>query len=102
MSIDAGKMISAYQNTLNTDLKSKPLETNEAKGSFSDFLTESTKDVVGTLQKAEQVSMKAVAGEADINEVVTAVTEAELALNTVVSVRDRVIQAYQEILRMPV
>jgi len=31
-----------------------------------------------------------------------AVTQAEMALNTVVSIRDRVIQAYQEILRMPI
>lgn len=41
-------------------------------------------------------------GRADIVELVTAVAETELAVETMVSVRDRVISAYQEILNMPI
>ena len=48
------------------------------------------------------MTAKAVVGEADLVEVVTAVNSAEMALQTVVTVRDRVISAYQEILRMPI
>jgi flagellar hook-basal body complex protein FliE len=48
------------------------------------------------------MSAKAVTGEADLTDVVTAVTNAELTLQTVVSVRDRLISAYQEIMRMPI
>ena len=48
------------------------------------------------------MSRAAAAGKADVNEVITAVSEAELTLQTVVALRDRVIQAYQEILRMPI
>ena len=44
----------------------------------------------------------AVRGGADVTQVVTAVAEAETVLNTVMAVRDRVIAAYQEILRMPI
>jgi len=42
------------------------------------------------------------AGQANVTEVVTALANAESTLNTVVTVRDRVISAYQEILRMPI
>ena len=48
------------------------------------------------------MSLKAVAGEAELSEVVTAVANAETALQTVVTVRDRIITAYQEIMRMPI
>ena len=48
------------------------------------------------------MSAMAVTGEADITDVVQAVTSAELTLQTVVAVRDRMISAYQEIMRMPI
>jgi flagellar hook-basal body complex protein FliE len=51
---------------------------------------------------AETASLAAVNDRADLNQVVTAVAEAELALQTVVTIRDRVIEAYREIIRMPI
>ena len=42
------------------------------------------------------------AGKADVVDVVTAVAESEAALETLVAVRDRVIAAYEEIMRMPI
>ena len=42
------------------------------------------------------------AGKANIVDVVTAVTETEVAIEALVSVRDKVIQAYEEIMRMPI
>jgi flagellar hook-basal body complex protein FliE len=69
---------------------------------FGEMLKEATEDVVDKLQAADAQSLEAVAGTASLDEVVMAVTQAEMALNTVVSIRDRVIQAYQEILRMPI
>ena len=51
---------------------------------------------------AELATASAVAGEADLTDVVTAVSNAEMTLQTVVTVRDRVVAAYQEILRMPI
>lgn len=63
-------------------------------------------DMVGTtadaLGKAEQASIKQVAGKGDLIDVVTAIGAAETALDTVVAVRDRVVSAYQEIMRMQV
>ena len=54
-----------------------------------------------TAKAGEAASLKALAGQADLSEVVVAVTNAEVTLQTVVAIRDRVIQAYQDIIRMP-
>ena len=71
-------------------------------GGFADLLKQAADGAVGALKEGEAASIKAVTGKADISEVVTAVTNAEVALQTVTAVRDRVIQAYQDILRMPI
>jgi flagellar hook-basal body complex protein FliE len=71
-------------------------------GGFADLLKQASEGAVDVLKQGEAASLKAVTGKADISEVVTAVTNAEVALQTVTAVRDRVIQAYQDILRMPI
>jgi flagellar hook-basal body complex protein FliE len=48
------------------------------------------------------MSADAMVGKADLQQVVEAVTAAELGLSTVTAVRDRVVAAYQEIMRMPI
>ncbi|MEP3347199.1 MAG: flagellar hook-basal body complex protein FliE [Litoreibacter sp.] len=50
----------------------------------------------------ENTAMDAMAGNADPHQLVEALTQSELAIQTAVSVRDKVVEAYQEILRMPV
>jgi flagellar hook-basal body complex protein FliE len=74
----------------------------EGGGGFGDLLKEAVGGAVDSLKQSEAASLKAVSGKADIGEVVTAVSNAELTLQTVTAVRDRVISAYQEILRMPI
>lgn len=51
---------------------------------------------------AESQAIAASVGKADVVDVVTAVAESESALETLVAVRDRVIAAYEDIMRMPV
>lgn len=79
-------------------------DVNKSKGGsgFGDMLTEALQSTVDAQKAAEATSAKAVNGKADVTDVVTAVTNAEVALDTVVAVRDRVISAYQEIMRMPI
>jgi flagellar hook-basal body complex protein FliE len=64
------------------------------------------KDAMGTVMEAGQKSDAAVgamaAGKADMIDLVTAVSESETAITTLVSVRDRMIQAYQQIMQMPI
>lgn len=74
-----------------------------AQGSdFAAMLASAAQGVGGTLGKAEAVSMQAIANQADLNAVVTAVTEAELTLQAAIAVRDKVIQAYNDIAKMPI
>jgi flagellar hook-basal body complex protein FliE len=64
------------------------------------------KDVVGSVveagRKSDVQSQAAAVGKANLVDVVTAVSEAEVAVQTLVSVRDRVIQSYEEMMRMPI
>ncbi len=64
------------------------------------------KDAVGELvdkgRASDAMSVDMMQGKANVVDVVTAVAETELALETMVSVRDKVIAAYEEIMRMPI
>lgn len=71
-------------------------------GDFSSMVRNFAENAVKVGETAEKQSTAAAAGKADLNSVVMAVAEAELTLNTVVAVRDKVIEAYREILRMPI
>lgn len=71
-------------------------------GNFADLMKSIGEGALEAGNKADQMSIAAVEGRANVAEVVTAVANAELALQTVVAVRDQVVQAYQEILRMPI
>ena len=55
-----------------------------------------------TLRQSEEIAKKALTGEADPQALVQALAETQLAVEAAVTVRDRVVEAYQEILRMPV
>lgn len=74
----------------------------DAAGGFGQMLSRAIQDTVSTAKAADRASAAAVAGEGNVTEVVTAVARAELALQTTVAIRDRVIQAYQDVMRMPI
>ncbi|WP_027257093.1 flagellar hook-basal body complex protein FliE [Leisingera aquimarina] len=65
-------------------------------------LKESFENFAATLQQSEQVSMQAMTSGADPHALVQALAQTELAVETAVTVRNKVVEAYQEILRMPV
>jgi flagellar hook-basal body complex protein FliE len=71
-------------------------------GDFSNFLTTALKDSIGTMKQGETMATRQVAGQANIVDVVNAVNQAEITLDTVVAVRDKVVQAYQSIMNMPI
>lgn len=57
---------------------------------------------MATLRASENTAMQAMTSGADPHALVEALAQTELAVQTAVTVRDRVVEAYQEILRMPV
>ena len=69
---------------------------------FSNILQSVIGDTVQQSRAAETQMAAAVQGRAELIDVVTAVTSAEASLETVMAVRDQVISAYQEIMRMPI
>ena len=69
---------------------------------FSAMLERSLEGAVQAGLESEAVSIKSMTGEAALTDIVTAVSNAEITLQTVVAVRDKVLQAYQEIIRMPI
>ena len=54
------------------------------------------------LQEAEQTAMQTAVSGADPHAMVEALAQAELVLDAAVTVRDKGVEAYQELLRMPV
>jgi flagellar hook-basal body complex protein FliE len=64
------------------------------------------KDALGAVteagRKSDVQAQSMAAGKSNIVDVVTAVAETEVAVNALVSVRDKVVQAYEEIMRMPI
>lgn len=79
-----------------------PPPSDPMKPDFFALIGQALNKAIDTGYKAENVSTKALAGQSSLNDLVTAISSAELTLNTVVTIRDRVISAYQDIIRMPI
>lgn len=59
-------------------------------------------DFMSTMRASEDTAMQAMTSGADPHALVQALAQTELAVQAAVTVRDKVVEAYQEILRMPV
>ena len=73
-----------------------------AQPGFADMLTSVMGDMTQTTRAAETQMTAQIQGRGELIDVVTAVASAEASLETVMAVRDQVISAYQEIMRMPI
>jgi flagellar hook-basal body complex protein FliE len=70
--------------------------------SFSALLKDAVGSVLDAGKKSDAQTMAMSSGKANVMDVVTAVAETDVAVSTLVSVRDRVIQSYEDIMRMPI
>lgn len=70
--------------------------------SFSSLLKNALTSVVDMGHKSDAASRAAVNGKGNLVDVVTAVSETQVAIDAVVAVRDKVIQAYDDIMKMPI
>ena len=73
-----------------------------AGGGFGELLKAAMSDAIRSSKTAETQMAAQVQGKAELVDVVTAISAAESSLETVMAVRDQVISAYQEIMRMPI
>jgi flagellar hook-basal body complex protein FliE len=69
---------------------------------FGKFLSEHIQGVVDAGKASDKMSLDLVNGKANVVDVVTAISQTELAMQSMVAVRDKVISAYEEIMRMPI
>jgi flagellar hook-basal body complex protein FliE len=76
---------------------------NEAGGpSFSAVLKDAISSVADAGHKSDAQTVAMASGKANVMDVVTAVAETDVAVSTLVSVRDRVIQSYEDIMKMSI
>ena len=111
VSIGALDALSAYGRVAGRTSPSAPAPgsggiggTGGADGgvSFGGMVSSMIGDTSTALKGAEAASARQVAGKGDLVDVVTAIGAAEMALDTVVAVRDKVVGAYSEIMRMQI
>ncbi len=97
------KITGAGQITeIGSEVKGIGQDSGDGVETFADFMKQNITQAVDTMKSGEEMSAKAITGEASAVDVVQAATSAELTLQTVVSVRDKMISAYQDIMRMPI
>ncbi len=90
-----------YQNVQSALLPSGTNNQNSPP-TASDTAAQAAQSFVETLREAETTSMAGMVGKADPQSVVMALSSAELAVQSAVTLRDKVVESYNEILRMPV
>jgi flagellar hook-basal body complex protein FliE len=83
-------------------LPSSPESSSATLPNFSDLVSQNLQSVLDAGKTSDKLSLDMVSGKANVVDVVTAISQTEVALETMVTVRDRVIQAYEEIMRMPI
>ena len=103
MSIGALDATSAYGKVagLGNSL-GKSIGKTEGGSGFGSMVESLVTDTAGQMRTAEKASAMQVAGKGDLIDVVTAIGAAETALDTMVAVRDRVVGAYTDIMRMQI
>jgi flagellar hook-basal body complex protein FliE len=74
----------------------------QAAGPASSAFEDAASSFADTLKAGEDAAKSAMTGGADPHALVQALAQTELAVETAVTVRNKVVEAYQEILRMPV
>ena len=76
--------------------------TSPKGSSFSDVLQSSVKETVETVRQAEQSATAGMTGQASMQQVVEATMAMESTVKVSVALRDKLVEAYQEIMRMPI
>lgn len=80
----------------------KSAQEGSSGPNFGDLVKEAVGSLTQAARASDAQSQAMAAGKANIIDVVTAVAETEVAIDTLVSVRDKVVQAYEEIMKMPI
>ncbi|MCB2112219.1 MAG: flagellar hook-basal body complex protein FliE [Parvularculaceae bacterium] len=103
MSMDALRAAQAYAQTAKTASSAAAQGAPDLAGpNFGEMVRTAIADTASSLKAGEAAAGQVAAGEASLVDVVTAISAAEVSLESALAIRNRVIEAYQEIMRMPI
>jgi len=102
MAIDPLSGARAYQQAARALQNAGAGEAQSGGVDFGKLVQDAIQQASASTNQAEQTALSVAGGQSDIVNVVTAIAAAETQMQTVIAVRDQVISAYQEILRMPI
>ncbi|WP_321448500.1 flagellar hook-basal body complex protein FliE [uncultured Cohaesibacter sp.] len=77
-------------------------EVDESGNTFADYFSGVTTDAINTVKMGETAAIEGIEGKESVQNVVDAVMNAELALQSAIAIRDKVVAAYQEVSRMTI
>jgi flagellar hook-basal body complex protein FliE len=103
----AAQEVLAQMREINAETRKKvntsPVEGAGEGSSFMDHLKGSLADVNDMQKRADSMAMDLASGKSEnLHETMLATTQAELTFNLMVQLRNRALEAYQEVMRMPV
>ena len=106
MDVKLANAAAAYASRqIGSNPTAKAALSDDVAGSGSDFsnlVKSAIDDAAATSKTSEFMSAQSLVNPGDLGSVVTAVSSAEVTMQAVIAVRDKVVSAYQEILRMPI
>jgi flagellar hook-basal body complex protein FliE len=104
MAIDPLSSLSSF-SPLGTAQPKKPLASSAQSvnsGDFSSVLSDLAKQTTSTLKAGEDTAIRGIQGQAAVQDVVQSVMQAQTSLQTAIALRDKIISAYQDLIRMPI
>ena len=99
VAVSAGKSVA---QAVETEMMGPAAIQSSGDLGFDAVFKQVTSDAIGSLKAGEAASISAIQGKESTRRVVEALMSAEQALQTAVAVRDKVVQAYQEVVRMSI
>lgn len=101
-SIEAVAQIYSQSAKLGTDGPAAVEDTSAVATDFGAAMSNAATRAVDTVAEAERMSIAAAQGKASVKDTVHAIVEAEMTTHAIVSVRNKLVEAYQELMRMPI
>ena len=93
----------AYKSSKGLSAAEEPLSSgSEQKANFADLVQDATGSAIASLREAEATAQAGMVGAVNTQELVEATIALESTVKIAVSMRDKLVAAYQEILRMPI
>ena len=101
MVMNISSALSAYKQASQAPATNSAFANTATKSgeSFSDMVTGFLTDTVDTVRQSETMVAQGAVGKADLQDVILAVSDAEVMIQTVTAIRDKMVSAYQEIIR---